>query len=185
MKMLGIGVIGLIIGAALAAVVLVVLDDDDPANAPSVSADSPPPCARLIPDAAVTSLVWAAPPAAQEHVGRCERRDDAAGEVTVGTRALASLDDDRAKAAKDEYDAQCSALEGPDGSSAVERPPSWLTDDHDACAQLPDGGEGVAQVFVLADEDVVQIRVVARKQVDDAHFHDALNALVDAAVAAY
>ncbi len=185
MKILGIGLIGLVIGAALAAGVLFAVDDDEPADDETVSAGSPPPCARLIPDAAVTSLGWAAPSVPQEHVGRCERRDDASGEVTVGTRALGSLDDDRAMAAEDEYDAQCTALEAPDGSSTVERPPTWLTDDHDACAQLPKGGEGVAQVFVLADDDVVQIRVVARKPVDDAHFHDALNALVVAAVSVY
>jgi len=186
MKTVGVGVIALLVGAVLAAGVVLALDDDDSATDETVSADSPPPCSQLIPDAAVASLGWSAPSVADEHVERCERRDDAAGEVTVGTRALGSLeDDDRAAAAQQEYDAQCTALEGPDGSATVERPPTWLTDDSDVCAQLPEGGQGVAEMFVLTSEDVVQIRVVSRQAVDEADFHDALNTLVDAAVEVY
>jgi hypothetical protein len=177
-------VAGLIAGVAATLVVVLALDDDEPANETPVSAESPSParCAEIIPDKATAALGWDDAAEAVEHIGRCERRESQSGRITVGTRALGVSGDDRPKALADEYDAKCGAL---GGAARAEQSPAWLTTHNDACAELPKRGIGVVEMFVLLDDDLVQIRIESMKPIKRTGLHDSLNALAEAAAAVY
>jgi hypothetical protein len=184
MKLLFAGVAGLIVIVAATTGVVLALDDDESANGSHVTTESPIParCADLIPDAAIAALGWDGAAEAVEHAGRCERRGSQSGQITVGTRPLGASEVDRSKALADEYDAKCKAL---GGAATAEQSPTWLTTDNHACAELPERGLGVAQMFVLLDDDLVQIRIESLEPIEDTGLQDSLNALAEAAAGVY
>jgi hypothetical protein len=184
MKFLFAGVAGLAVVVAATTGVVLALDDDESADGSHVTAESlsPTRCADLIPDTAMAALGWDGAAEAVEHAGRCERRGSQSGQITVGTRPLGASGDDRSQALADEYRAKCSAL---GGAATAERSPAWLSTDNRACAELPSRGVGVAQMFVLLDDDLVQIRIASLKPIEDTGLQDSMNALVEAAADVY
>lgn len=165
-------------------------DDDverDPATVDQtpVDTDGPlptPECVDLVPDAVLTALGWSPGAPAVLESGRCERRVDAAGAVTVGTRAVPPGDDGDREAALDAHDDYCRDLvNGPDQDL------SWLAVEGPACGELlPPEGTGVAELlWVTTDDAVVQVRVEALQPVSRDRLVDALSLLAEQAEAAY
>jgi hypothetical protein len=117
-------------------------------------------CATLLPDSAFAALGWDGAGEAEEHAGRCERRTEGSGAVTVGTRAQTSGDVGAT------LQSECDDLRS--SGDYVDQPVAWLESagDESCAVGLGDSGTGVAELyFVNAADEVVQVRVEALRPV--------------------
>lgn len=117
-------------------------------------------CPSVISDQAWAPLGWPAGSPATEQAGRCERIADGIGQVTVGTRAVAGAQADRADNARSVYDEECTRLR--DSGSYVAEPAEQLAPGQTACGLMIDDGAktGVAELILLTPSDeVVQLRI--------------------------
>ena len=136
-------------------------------------------CRGLLPDGVLTALGWAAGAAATDEAGRCERRVEGSGAVTVTTRAATGGGDDPAREALDE---QCEQLRSAGGY--VDQPVAWLSPGSEAsCATgLADTGTGVAELYVVnAVDELVQVRVEALAPVRPQQLQQAMSEVAAAA----
>jgi hypothetical protein len=151
--------VSVLLAAALAPVFLVACGED--AGAPSAETSGGLDCGTLVPEAALTALGWGPGGPATEHVGRCERRVEGVGAVTVGTRALTG---DPAATLTEE----CDALRA--GGGYVAAPVPFLDPAREqSCLSglADDTGTGVAELYYVNDADeVVQIRIEALDRVE-------------------
>ena len=173
---------GAVAGAVVATGATLVLTGDEPARSTYVSpaeltsAD----CRDIIPDSVFETLGWQGQ-GATEDIGQCEWIGDD-GHVSVGDRAFAASSDERAAAAKKEYDKHCRGLY--DGSDELpDRDPDWLPDGTTACVRLlPENNKGNAALFFLTEQDeVVQIRLGALTAVPEEKLKAVFATLVETA----
>ena len=148
---------------------------------PSGTAGSSPSgrCGDLLPDQALARLGWDVGPPAQEHAGRCERRVDGSGAMTVTTRAATGKGADEAGAA---LAAQCEELRADGGH--VDQPVAWLEAGPDASCftALAATRTGVAELyFVNAADEVVQVRLEALTPVEPERVERAMSEVATAA----
>ncbi len=149
---------------------------DEPSVDARPSTESRLDCAALITDDALTALGWRASAPAVEHAGRCVRRVDDAGGVTVMTRAVTATGEEPSLRL---LDRECAELRSAGGY--VAQPVDWLEPEREAsCATgLADTRTGVAKLYFLNDrEEVVQIRVEALAPVPPSRLRAGLAELV-------
>lgn len=132
-------------------------------------------CTALISDDVVTALGWAVGDGAAEDAGRCLRRVDESGAITVSTRA--QTDGDAAATLQ----AECERLRAT--GAYVAQPVDWLEPTRDqSCASGLDVSTGVAELLFVNDTDeVVQVRVEALQAVTPEQLEAAMGAVAAAA----
>lgn len=130
-------------------------------------------CAALLPDDALTALGWSPGAPAEEHAGRCQRRVDEVGQVTVATRAEG----------QEGFTSTCDELRS--GGDYVAQPVTWLdpaTEESCATGLADDTHTGVAELYFVNDTgELVQVRVEALAPLQQEQLQAGLNELVAAA----
>lgn len=160
------------------------LGADDGADRPEPEPPSKPTVARcleVIPDSVFATLGWPSESTAVEHAGRCQRTSED-GTATVGAVPVVAPGDESSAAAEREYDERCARLTRRRGPAPY-LDPAWLPAGTTACARLlPRSSRGVAEMFLLTDDDeVVQIRLATPRGVGDAAVRLGLTELAAAA----
>lgn len=136
-------------------------------------------CDALIPDEVFTELGWTTDDAAAEDAGRCLRRAEGSGAMTVVTRAVTAEGSDAARAG---LEVECDKLR--DKGGYVDQPVAWLepSSDDSCFADLADTRTGVAELyFVNSVDELVQVRLEALTPLEPEVLQDAMGDVATAA----